>query len=429
MESLNDLWDYIIKHIDSSVSDIGIDSWFKDCKVIEMTDTSIIVLSPNEFQANVLRMRYSDKINRVLRDLFGDNMRVDIVVNAPESEKDTYNQSYDYTFENFVVGPSNKLAHAAALAVANKETTLYNPLFLYGDSGLGKTHLLYAIMNRAIKNDPKCKVVFVRTRDFMNELIEAIRSGHNVEFRDKYRKADLFLMDDIQAIGGTNSSQDECFHTFNTLHEAHKQMVFASDRPPSEVPLLTDRMRTRFESGLIVDIQKPDFETRVAIIQKKSTQVGLNLSDDVTKYVAANVTANVRQIEGAIKKLRAYNDMMHLDITVSVVSNEIKGMYLDKQDDYGPTPDKIIEETAKFYELSVKDLTGKRRTKDVVLARQVAMYQIRNYTTLSLNEIGKFFGGRDHTTVLSSVQKIEQEANNSPAFAKDLKKLAHTFDR
>ncbi|MGM9521036.1 MAG: chromosomal replication initiator protein DnaA [Oscillospiraceae bacterium] len=429
MNSVGDIWSSILELLKENLTPVAINTWFDECRIVNITENKIILLVPSDFKRGVIESRFIGQLKDAVRQIFAGDMDIQLVSGAESeviekqaSDDGDMIDSDEYTFDKFVVGPSNKFAHAAAMAVAEGQTKAFNPLFIYGESGLGKTHLLYAIRHEVRKRHPEYNIVFVRGNDFMNELISAIQAGRNVDFREKYRSADLFLMDDIQIIAGKNSTQEEFFHTFNTLHEAQKQIVFTSDRPPSEMTLLADRLRTRFESGLLADIQPPDYETRTAIIKNKSIQLGLVLPDDVVNYIATNMTSNVRQLEGAVKKIRAYRDMMDDNISVTSVANALKALFKEKTA-YVPTPDDIIEETAKYFNISPEDIRGQRRTRNTATARQIAMYQIRILTTLSLQDIGNFFEGRDHTTVLASIQKIEKSIASSPEFAQMVKDI------
>ena len=434
MNSFDDIWAKVLELLSDKLTPVAISTWFDECSILDMDVSHITLLIPSDFKRGVVESRFMDVLQNVFREIFAGDLEV---VLAGQSDADLYSSrtenngemvdSDEYTFDKFIVGPSNKFAHAAAMAVAEGQTKAFNPLFIYGESGLGKTHLLYAIRHEVRRRHPEYNIVFVRGNDFMNELIAAIRDGRNVDFREKYRSADLFLMDDIQIIAGKNSTQEEFFHTFNTLHEAQKQIVFTSDRPPSEMTLLADRLRTRFESGLLADIQPPDYETRIAIIKNKSLQLGLQLPDDVVNYIAENMTANVRQLEGAVKKIRAYRDLMDDNITVTSVSRAIKDMFKEKTA-YVPTPDDIIDETAKYFSILPEDIKGQRRTRNTALARQIAMYQIRILTNLSLQDIGDIFEGRDHTTVLSSIQKIEKNISSSPEFSQMVKDITSNIN-
>ena len=310
-----------------------------------------------------------------------------------------------FSFDNFVVGPSNRFAHGAAIAVSNNPGQVYNPLFIYGPAGVGKTHLLYAIANGIRKQNNNANIVYIKGDQFTNELIDAIKNGKNVEFRSKYREADLFLIDDIQFIAGKESTQEEFFHTFNKLYEEHKQIVMTSDRKPSDMLTLEDRLKTRFEWGLLADIQPPDYETRTAIIKKKATSLGLELPDDVCNYIAVNVTSNVRQIEGTVKKILAYRDLNGMELTLDNVTRVINDMFKSEGNAL-PTPGLIISQVCKFYSIDESVLRGTLKNKGTTEARQIAIYLIRKLTNLSLPDIGKEFG-RDHSTILYGIRKVE----------------------
>ena len=331
-------------------------------------------------------------------------------------------ESGEFTFDTFVVGDSNKLAYAAARAVADAPAEHYNPLFIYGDSGLGKTHLIYAIAHEIRTKTPNAKIVYIKGDDFTNELVEAIRTGKNVEFRSKYRDADLLLMDDVQFIAGRKQTQEEFFHTFNTLYESGRQIVLTSDRPPSEMTQLEDRLRTRFEWGLLVDVAPPDFETRLAIVKNKAALLGMELPDKISAYIAENVTANVRQLEGTINKILAYKDLLGNDTDEETVTRAIQDM-LRRSNEYVPTPEAILEYISKYYSLDESVIRGQQRVRDAVSARQIAMYLIRSMTNLSLDEIGKVFDNRDHSTVLYSIQQIEKKMKKDAAFAEMVKEI------
>lgn len=427
MNSAADVWAKVLELLSKDLTATALATWFDDCRAIDIGDNVLVLYTPSTFKKDVIEGRFLGAVKSALREIFSGEFDVRIL---SDKELDSYSlqpppgtaaAEEEYTFENFIVGNSNKFAHAAAMAVANGERA-FNPLFIYGDSGLGKTHLLHAIRHAVQKKFPSYKIVYVKGDDFTNELIMALQVGKNVEFREKYRSADLFLMDDIQFIAGKIQTQEEFFHTFNTLYEANRQIVFTSDRPPSEMTRLEDRLKTRFESGLLADIQPPDYETRVAIIRNKARHLGLVLPDDVCHYIAENMTSNVRQLEGAVKKIMAYRDLMNGSITVSNVAKAIKDMFKEKTE-FTPSADFIIDETAKFYNLTSEDLTGQRRTRNTALARQIAMYLIRKLTNLSLKDIGDLFGGRDHTTVLNAIRRIEDSLKSSEQFAQTVKDI------
>ena len=326
-----------------------------------------------------------------------------------------------YTFDKFVVGSSNQHAFSAARAVADNPADAITPVHLRRIR-LGKTHLLYAIAHLLKKRQPEARIVYIKGDDFTNELIASIREGQNREFREKYRQATLLLVDDIQFIAGKQQTQEEFFHTFNTLYESGKQIVLTSDRPPQEMMQLEDRLRTRFEWGLMVDVAPPDFETRLAIIKNKAAMLGVTLPDEVSDYIAENVTANVRQIEGTLNKILAYRDLLGDTVDEQAVGRAVKDM-LKKSNEYIPSPQVIITYICKYYNLDEDVLRGQNRGRDVVNGRQIAMYLIRRMTNLSLSDIGKEFGGRDHTTVLHSLEQIEKKMKSDPVFNQTIKEI------
>ena len=427
MNSAAEIWERVLSILKQNMTETTISTWFSDIEPVALDENRFILSVPTEFKRDILISRYAEDIKRALYDLFSADLDVVILgeegktqFQKPEAPSRFLPGTEEYTFERFVVGNSNKLAHAAALAEHPAEN--YNPLFIHGESGLGKTHLLYAIAHTIHKNHPDYKIVYIRGEDFTNELIRDIRAGKNQEFRDKYRSADVFLMDDVQFIAGRESTQEEMFHTFNTLYEAGRQIVFTADRPPKEMLRLDDRLRTRFEWGLPVDIQPPDYETRVAIIKNKAIRRGMNLPDPVLQYIAENITSNVRQIEGTVNKILAFQELMGESVDVDTVTRAVRDMFKDKAD-FLPSPDIIIDEVSKFYNIDADALRGQGRTKDTALARQIAMYQIRRMTNLSLKEIGREFEGRDHTTVLHSTDRIEKLKKSNPDIAEVIKDI------
>ena len=434
MNSAVDVWNSVIKIMSVDLTTTAISTWFDDCRAVELTGSRLFLHTPSVFKKSVIEGRFIGSIKNALDELFSGH--VDVVVlddegldalNEAAKEPEHLNIE-DFTFENFVVGSSNKFAHAAALAISDGRVRQnYNPLFIYGDSGLGKTHLLHAIRHSIAKKFPNYNIVYVKGDDFTNEMILAIQQGNNVEFREKYRSADVFLMDDIQFIAGRISTQEEFFNTYNTLYELGKQIVFTSDRPPSDIYKLEDRLRARFESSLIADIQPPDIELRIAIIRNKAEQLGVALPDDVTNYIAETLTSNVRQLEGAVKMIIAHRDIMDEDITVTSVSKRLKETF-KASGDMLPSVDTIIEETAKYYMLTPEDLKGQRRTLDTALARQISMFLIRKLTNLSLKDIGAIYEGRDHTTVLSSIRRIEANIEDSQDISKIIRDITSNIN-
>lgn len=418
------VWSRVLSYLEQHSPAIAIASYFDDAEVIELTESKLVIYSPSPFRKDVIVKRYIDQIREAMRDQFQTDVEVVVLdeTELPQYSKNKKNRNFvefnsQYTFDKFVVGSSNQHAFSAARAVADNPADAYNPLFIYGESGLGKTHLLYAIANQIQREHPDYNIVYIKGDQFTNELIAAVQEGRNIEFRSKYRGADLFLVDDIQFIAGKDSTQEEFFHTFNTLYESHRQIVLTADRPPHEMLRLEDRLKTRFEWGLIADIQPPDYETRMAIIKNKAMSLGLEFPDDVCEYIAENITTNVRQIEGTVKKILAYRDLQGMPLDVASVSRAIKDMYKGKAESL-PTPGLIISEVCRFYSIEEQVLRGTLKNKNTAEARQVAMYLCRKLTNLSLPDIGREFG-RDHSTVLHGLNKIERLMADSTSGLQD----------
>ena len=423
-----DIWAKVLSLMENDMTATTINTWFDDARAVALEENRFILHTPSNFKRDIILSRYLPAVQKALHELFSADFEITVL---GEGELENYSKTEDtsflpgteeYTFERFVVGSSNKFAHAAAVSVAENPAKSYNPLFIYGESGLGKTHLLYAIAHRIHHDHPDYRVLYIKGDSFTNELIQAIREGRNQEFREKYRFADVFLMDDVQFIAGKESSQEEMFHTFNSLYEAGRQIVFTADRPPKEMLRLDDRLKTRFEWGLPVDIQPPDYETRVAIIKNKAIRRGMNLPDPVLQYIAENITSNVRQIEGTVNKILAFQELMGDSVDVDTVIRAMRDMLKDKAD-FLPSSDVIIEEVSQFYGIEADAIRGQGRTKDTALARQIAMYQIRRITTLSLKEIGREFDNRDHTTVMHSIERIEKLIKTNPEIAEVIKDI------
>ena len=400
MNSLNDIWDKIIEILSNQLTPTAINTWFADCTPVDIEDCRLVLHTTNDFKRNVILSRFSENIKAALYDLFSCDF--DLLVLAGEEINDfaierkadnSLPEMEGYTFDRFIVGSSNKFAHAAAIAVAENPGKTYNPLFIYGNSGLGKTHLLLAIGQQIHENSPEKSIAYIKGDEFTNQLVKSIREGTAEEFRQKYRNVDLFLVDDIQFIAGKQQTQNEFFHTFNNIYEAGHQIVITSDRPPLEMALLDDRLRTRFEGGLMADIQPPDLETRMAITRNKAGQLGLLLSDDAVEYIATNITANIRQLEGVIKRLTAYKEILDDVITIDSVKRAIRDVI--RIGTYIPTPESIIRETARYYSLKEEDLRGQSRSKNTAMARQVSMYLMRSLTNLSLKDIGAEYEDRN----------------------------------
>ena len=422
MNSLNDIWDKVIEILSNQLTPTAINTWFSDCTPVDIEDCRLVLHTTTEFKRNIINSRFSESIKAVLSDIFACDFDLLVLagdeVNDFELKKKSENSLPEmdgYTFDNFIVGSSNKFAHAAAIAVAENPGKAYNPLFIYGNSGLGKTHLMLAIGQEIHSRSPEKSIAYIKGDEFTNQMVKSLRENKAEEFRTKYRNVSLFLVDDIQFIAGKQGTQEEFFHTFNNIYEAGNQIVITSDRPPMEMAQLDDRLRTRFEWGLMADIQPPDLETRMAITRNKAAQLGLILSDDAVEYIATNITSNIRQLEGVIKRLTAYKEILDDVITIDSVKRAIKDVI--RIGTYTPTPDIIIRETARYYSLKEEDLRGQNRSKNMTMARQVSMYLMRSLTGLSLKDIGTHYEDRNHATVLSSIRKVEQLLKNDPSMA------------
>lgn len=439
MDSFNDVMDAVKAYCKGRVSDASYRVFIQDLNLLNFEGTNIIILEvPNDVVMRFAAARYADLLKEAFASILGFEVELKFVLAAPApdggkaaekpklDENDLPSGRYEFTFENFIKGPSNQFAFAAAQAVAANPSGAYNPLFIYGPSGLGKTHLLNAIKIEIQKNHPDFNIVYVDCEKFTNETITAIKTATMEQFRQRYRKADVLLIDDIQFLAGKESTQEEFFHTFNNIYEAGHQIVITSDRPPLEMSLLDDRLRTRFEGGLMADIQPPDLETRMAITRNKAAQLGLILSDDAVSYIAENITANIRQIEGVIKRLTAYKEILDYTITIDSVKRAIKDVI--RTGEYIPTPERIISETARFYSLREEDLRGQNRSRNTAMARQVSMYLMRSLTNLSLKDIGVEYEDRNHATVLSSIRKVEDLLKTDPKMAGTIRDITSNIN-
>ena len=411
------VWAKVLSYMEERLGSVTLSACFDDAEVVELNEDNLILYSPSDFRRDIIQRRYTGYIQDALKEIFNSDAKLlvlgDEELNARKTRgKTPHSMDFNpqFTFDNFVVGPSNRFAHSAAIAVSKTPGQVYNPLFIYGPPGVGKTHLLYAIANGIRKQNPSANIVYIKGDQFTNELIAAIQSGKNIEFRSKYREADLFLVDDIQFIAGKESTQEEFFHTFNKLYEEHKQIVLTSDRKPDDMLTLEDRLRSRFLWGLTADINPPDYETRVAILKNKAQQLGLSLDDDVCNYIAINITNNVRQIEGTVKKILAYRDLNNMPLDLPNISRAIDDMFKSEGNAL-PTPSLIISQVCKFYNVDEAILRSTKKSKGVAEPRQIAMYLIRKLTNLSLPDIGREFA-RDHTTVIYAVDKITNALKN-----------------
>ncbi len=436
MKSAADVWEKVKSLMEGSMTAVSIDTWFGDVEAVALEDTRLVLCVPTDFKRNIIRTRFQSGVEAALKELF--SFDVDVTLLLPE-ERDAYahqatapsagrEESDRYTFERFVVGSTNRFAYTAAQKVAEEPGGAYNPLFIYGQSGLGKTHLLHAIANRVSQLRPGYRILYVQSEDFVNELIGNLRRGIDMQgFRDKYRQVDLFLMDDVQFIAGKDSSEEELFHTFNTLYEQKKQIVFTSDRPPHEMLRLEQRLKTRFEQGLPADIQPPDYETRVALLKNKSLERGISLPEPVLSYVAENITSNVRQIEGVVNKIMAFQELMGAQVDVETTIRAVRDI-LRAKENFLPSADTIIQEVARFYELDASAIRGQSQNKEISTARNVAMYIIREMTQLSLAEIGQQFGGRHHSTVLNSINRVEKMMKTQPELMEIIRDITNAVN-
>ena len=456
LDDLSDIWEQVKENLSEKYSPSQMDLWFRPLKIHSYEDNVIILSTDSEFKYTKVKEQYLSVIADAFADFFGFEQHVDIVFvgerTSPEKikrqlgiirdEKETKEEnktenaqnsndvvsgvlpidySFQYTFENFIVGSSNRFAHAACTAVAAHPATNYNPLFIYGPSGLGKTHLMSAIVNEIKRKNPAARVIYIKGDDFTNEMIESLSKQEMHKFHAKYRNCDILLIDDIQFIAGKTSTQEEFFHTFNTLYENHKQIVLSSDRPPKDIQTLEDRLKTRFEWGLIADIEPPDLELRIAIIKKKAEQVSITLSDEVLTFLAENLRSNIRQIEGTIKKLSAIVFLSGRTITMEIAASclqEITGGVVPVQ----VIVDKIFSTVFNKYNVGKEDLLGPKRNKDIAFARHICIYLIKEITDMSYPGIGKMFN-RDHTTVMASRDLVSKKMLSDAMLAVDIAEM------
>ncbi|MGE5486146.1 MAG: chromosomal replication initiator protein DnaA [Ignavibacteriales bacterium] len=423
---LGEMWEKALQAMEMDLVKPTFQQWLKNTRPLALYGDTMVISIPNEFARNWVESRYTPILKKILREMSGQEVNLRFVIPPAGEETDTapegpsqpaYTQRDDtysrpplnprYTFDTFVVGPSNRFAHAAALAVGDAPARAYNPLFVYGGVGLGKTHLMQAIGHHVLRDDPRAKVVYVSTETFTNELILSIRDRTTFAFRNKYRNIDVLLIDDIQFLAGKEGTQEEFFHTFDALHQASKQIVISSDRPAREIATLEERLRTRFEWGLTCDIQPPDLETRVAILRKKAYSENLSVPLDVLQYIATQIETNIRELEGALIRVVAYASLTTKPIDLSMAVEVLKDV-IPAAKPRQVTIDLIQKVVAEHYGLDPEDLKEKRRTRNVAFPRQVAMYLARELTDASLPRVGEIFGGRDHTTVIHACDKISR---------------------
>jgi chromosomal replication initiator protein len=428
------VWEKVLRNLKSELRPNIFDSFIKPLVPLSLEKNTLILQVDEDFKKNILEARYIVLISNTLKyTTDGDYFKVEFIlqsdaslyINSPVSQVD--NPSYTpnlidrYTFDTFVVGSSNHFAYAASLAVSETPAKKYNPLFIYGGVGLGKTHLMHAIGNYIHKRKPKMKILYISSEQFMNEFIYALQKKTNISFRNKYRTVDVLLIDDIQFIGGGESTQEEFFHTFCALQADNKQIVISSDKPPKEIPRLEERLRSRFEQGLICDIQPPDFETRIAILRRKSERENIQIDKEVIDFIASNIQSNIRELEGVLLKVKAISELTQQAITLELVKNEIKD--ITSMNNKKITVDSIKTVVSNYFNIGIEDLSSKQRTKLVAYPRQVAMYLTRTLTDHSTKQIGAEFGNRDHTTVLYACEKIKDDTAKNHILKNDIEKI------
>ncbi len=436
MESYSEVWKLVKEYCKENVTDTIYSLWLEPLTMVSFENNKVTLLT-SEFKANIVRSKFMDLLNDAFEHTMGFNVDIEITTSGTQNTESVTNTDfvksqdsnikYDLTFDTFIVGSSNTFAHAAALAVATTPGQAYNPLFIYGNSGLGKTHLLNAICSKIKNNNPNAKIIYTSGEDFTNEIILAIKQNTQADFHNKYRTADILLVDDIQFIAGKKQTQEEFFHTFNTLIQDSKQIVLTSDRPPKEIAHLEDRIKSRFEWGLLADIQPPDIETRMAIIKRKADLMNLELPDEVVQYIAEKIKNNIRQLEGAVKKINAFCTISGHEPSIILAQKAIRDLLSDKQ----PIPvtiDKIINEVARTYGTTADNITSDKRNANIAKARQAAMYIVREVTSLPMEQIGEKFGGKHHSTVIYNINQAEKEMESNSSVKATIQSIINNIN-
>ncbi|WP_407306034.1 chromosomal replication initiator protein DnaA [Desulfosporosinus sp. SB140] len=436
------LWQETLEKLKTELTRPSFETWLSSTQLLTIDGDTLVISVPNDFAKDWLESRYASLIRSSVQSVLGHSVSLRFIIPSPEesiaeepnppsaisetvlkqNEPLPNSLNAKYTFDTFVIGNSNRFAHAASLAVAESPAKSYNPLFIYGGVGLGKTHLMHAIGHHVLQRSPNTRVLYVSSEKFTNELIDSIRDENSIEFRNHYRNVDILLIDDIQFLAGKERTQEEFFHTFNALHEANKQIIISSDRPPKEIPTLEDRLRSRFEWGLITDIQAPDLETRIAILRKKAKVENLQVSNEVMVYIADKIHTNIRELEGALIRVIAFASLSSMPVTAEVAMEALKDI-LPTNNSKQITIDSIQKAVAEYFHLSPNEFKAKKRTRAVAFPRQIAMYLSRQLTDSSLPKIGDEFGGRDHTTVMHAQEKISQAIQNDPLLEKKINEM------
>lgn len=437
-----ELWEGLLKSLKELVNEQSYQTWFSPMRPVSYEGGVLRVEGPNPFFVDWVHAHHMDKIEKVARNMLDKDTRVELtsrpgpprvgppekspgrsmIIREPVALPNKIHLNKRYTFDEFIVGNCNRLAHAGAAAVAERPAQAYNPLFIYGGAGLGKTHLIQAIGHQVRRDYPTMVIAYVSTESFVNELIHAIQKGKTLDFKKKYRNVDILLIDDIQFLAGKEAMQEEFFHTFNALHDANKQIVCTSDRPPKEIHTLEERLRSRFEWGLITDMQRPDVETRIAILRKKVEDENIQIPDSVIEFIAENITSNIRELEGSLIKILAFASLTCQEITVSMAKEALRDL-VKAPEEKKITPRRIREMVAGEFDVTADSLRGKTRISRIVRARQIAMFICRELTDLSLVMIGKQFGGRDHSTVLHSIRKVEKLMAGDPVLENQIRNI------
>ena len=428
MESFLEAWDLICDYCKKQVTDVSYETWFSKLVPISLDFGAgvAIIQAPNEFNKSTIERGFHKCLNDAVQSVFGEAFTYKLITPMEKKEKERVpdDDEYEYTFETFIEGSSNKFACAACRYVAKEPAKNYNPLFIYGNSGLGKTHLMHAVGHALLQRNPDARVLYITSENFVNELITSIQTNRTTDFRNRFRSVDLLMVDDIQFIAGKESMQEEFFHTFNALYESSKQIILSSDKQPKEIPTLEERLRSRFEWGLIADIAKPDLETRIAILRRKAEQEKVHVPEEVNVFIASKIESNIRELEGSLNRVLAKSRLGGQPLSLELAQEALSEM-LSVKDPRRITIDLITAVVAEYYNVTMDDIKSKKRNREISVPRQTAMYLCRELNGASLPRIGQEFGGRDHTTVMHAVEKLENDISHDPEVRRtveDLKK-------